>query len=131
MAKRKKSAKGQGFVEAITAAMILIPLALCLLDLIVLVIANQMNDTIVKSAARAAANQGDSNTAWQAAQTSVGSFQKSSFVESVSLDQGAFSYSNNNTGVTCQTTMVVRLPVPFPGFATMTFVAKDVEPIMY
>ena len=131
MKERRRTSSGQGFVEAITAAIILIPLALCLLDVIVLVIANQTNDAIVKSAARAAANQGDSNTAWAAAQKAVAAFSKSPFIQSVSLDKSGFNYSNNNTGVTCQTTMVVKLPVPFPGRETITFVAQDLEPILY
>jgi len=44
---------GHSIVEAVTAALILIPITLLILDLLVLVIANSMNDTAAKNAARA------------------------------------------------------------------------------
>lgn len=125
----KKSERGQGLVEAIAAAFILIPIALCLLDLIVVVMANSMNDTAAKNAARAAANQGDQASASLAAQKSIQSFKSSAIVSSIVLDN--VDYPPSKDGVTVRTKMEVNLPVPFPGYSHVTFVAQDVEPIVY
>lgn len=125
--KSSRSGKGSGIAEAVTAAFILIPLALCLVDLTVLVIANSMNDTAAKNAARAAANQGDKPTAKAAVDKSLASVQNSPIVKSIILDK--FEYDKD--AVTVQTKMVVALPVPFPGYSEMSFVAKDVEPVVY
>ncbi len=123
-----RSRNGQGLVEAIAAAFILIPIALFLLDIMVLVTANSMNDTAAKNAARAAANQGDSASALQAAQKSLQSFHSNAIVTSIALDN--FNYSASKDGVAVQTRMEVQLPVPFPGYSHMTFLAKDIEPIV-
>lgn len=128
MKSRSRSGRGQGFAEAIAAAIVLIPIALCLLDLIVIVIANSMNDTAAKNAARAAANQKDANSATQAANKALTSFKSSAIVNSITID-GAVDYSGKDY-VAVTTKMIVNLPVPFPGYSQMTFVAKDVEPIV-
>ena len=123
MRSKRKKTLGQGYVEAITAAFVLIPIALCLLDFIVLVIANQMNDTAAKNAARAAANQGTKQKADQAADKALLTFQKSPFIDSIKIE--SLVYPDVNESVTVTTKMVVNLPVPFPGYGQMTFLAKD------
>jgi hypothetical protein len=115
-------------IEAVTAAIVLVPIGLCLLDLIVLVIADSMNDTAAKNAARAAANMPDFNSALAAAKQSLTATQNSSIVTSLSI--ATLDYPDANDSVTCQTIMQVRLPVPFPGISSITFKAKDSEPIL-
>lgn len=129
MKRTERSRRGQVFVEAITAAFVLIPIALFALDLIVVVMANSMNDTAVKSAARAAANQKDSGAAQAAAVQALQSFHNSSIIAFLGLD-GSVDYSGADA-VTVKTKMVVNLPVPIPGYSQVTFRAADAEPIVY
>ncbi len=115
-------------VEAVVAAIVLVPLALALLDLTVVVIANSMNDTAAKNAARAAANQPDGNSAMDAATRALKSFKDSGFITSIIIND--LKYADVMDAVTVQTKMVVHLPVPFPGISDITFMADDVEPIV-
>lgn len=127
-AQRRKS-RGSGLMEAVMAAIILVPIALALLDLTVMVIANSMNDTAAKNAARAAANQPEGGAAFAAAQKALATFQASTLVKSLTLND--FDYpAGGNGSVSLTTKMEVKLPVPFPGFAGYTFTARDVEPIV-
>jgi hypothetical protein len=125
----RRNHRGDAIIEAVTIAIVLIPVALCLLDLIVVVIANNMNDTAAKNAARAAANQGDKPSAQAAAEKALESFHQSSIIESIEIEH--FKYPQKKDKVTVQTKMKVRLPIPFPGYNDLTFMAKDVEPIVY
>ena len=112
------------------AAIVLIPLSLALLDFMVLIIANSMNDTTVKNAARAAASQDTAVLALDAAKKSIASFHPSAIVNADSLILSGFDYDASKGSVTAQTTMTVHLPMPFPGLSDMTFHAQDVEPII-
>ncbi len=127
---KRGSKKGQGLTEAVTAAIVLIPLALCLMDFMVLIMANSMNDTIVKNAARAAASQDTEAHALEAAKNSIKSYHPSGIIQQDSLLLSGFLYDGAKGSVTAQTTMTVHLPMPFPGISDMTFHAKDVEPIV-
>ena len=127
---RRRSTRGQGLTEAVAAAVVIIPLALCLLDFMVLIIANSMNDTIVKNAARAGASQDSEIDALAAAKKSIASFHSSNLVQSNQLVLSGFNYDPNKGSISAQTTMTVNLPMPFPGYSTMTFTAVDVEPIV-
>jgi Flp pilus assembly protein TadG len=125
---RKKS--GQGLAEAVAVAIVLIPLAFCLFDFIVLIIANSMNDTLVKNCARAAANQDTEPKALDAAKKSIASFHPSTLINSDSMVLSGFDYNPTKGYVTAQTTMKVHLPMPFPGYSDLTFEAQDAEPIV-
>ncbi len=125
MKTNSRSRRGSSLAESAVAAIVLIPIALCILDLLVLASANTMNDTAAKNAARAAANQADAATAGLAAQNALSTFHKSSIITDIGVD---LQYTAEQ--VTCETTMKVHLPVPFPGFSDLVFKAKDVEPVM-
>ncbi len=126
---KNRAKRGSGLIEAILAATILVPIALFLLDLTVMIIANSMNDTAAKNAARAAANQPNGTSAHAAAEKALASFQASSIVKSLALSE--FDYPPKGIGsVSVVTVMEVKLPVPVPGFAGYTFKAGDVEPIV-
>ena len=120
--------RGQALIEAVCTAMILVPLALCLLDILVLIVANSMNDSCAKSAARSAANQADQSTALKAAKIAVSSLHPSAIITNVSMP--GFLYDDVSGKVTVMTQISVHLPMPFPGFSNLTFQAKDVEAIM-
>lgn len=123
---RDRRRKGQSFVEAITAAMVLIPIALLLLDLIVIAVANSMNDTASKNAARAAANQPDYPSALDAANKSISSFHASGIITGLNFNM---DYTPGDQ-VAVETKMNVHLPMPFPGYSDLLFVARDVEPVV-
>ncbi len=68
---RVRKSRGGSLIETVSAAILLVPIALAILDVIVLVVANSMNDTAVKNAARAAANQEDWQHAFDAAKVAL------------------------------------------------------------
>ncbi|HEY9718641.1 MAG TPA: hypothetical protein V6C69_14305 [Trichormus sp.] len=129
---KARSKRGSGITESVVAAIVLIPLALCLIDLMALVVCNSMNDTLVKNMARAAANQTESGAGFAAAENARQSFKPSPLVGSIDLE--AFEWPPDGTqdpAVTVKTRMVVHMPVPFPYFGdSVQFVAQDVEPIV-
>lgn len=125
----KRNRRGVGLIESIVMAIVLIPVTLFFIDLIVLVLANWINDSACKNAARVAANQKNGDDAKNAAETAVAGYSKNALVKRirlVSLDYDEAGHTN--TAV--QTELLVHLPVPFPGYSDIRFVAKDVEPIL-
>ena len=123
-----RRSRGSGLAEAAVAATFLIPLALGMLDIIFIVLANTVNDSACKNAARAAANQTSPQLAQDAALKSLNSFQPSPIIpklELVSVDIPA-DYSS----VACKTKILIVLPVPVPGYSQVTFLANAVEPIV-
>lgn len=126
---RTRDRKGSGFIETVVGAIFLIPICFCLLDLMVLVIANSINDSAVKNAARAAASQSSGVDAASAAAQSLAAIKPSMLVKSIVLED--FTYDDaGHTTTSVRTRMVVKLPIPFPGLDELTFKAQDVEPIV-
>jgi len=124
---RKRAARGSSFIEAICIATVLIPITLVLLDCITIVIANSMNDTAAKNAARAAASQEDGGNAALAAEKAIAPFKKPSpIINSLSIKELAYGADT----VSCTTTIDIHLPMPFPGYTNLKFDAKDIEPIV-
>jgi uncharacterized membrane protein YhiD involved in acid resistance len=126
--KKVRKARGSGLAEAAVAAIVLIPLALGMLDIIFIVLANTVNDTACKNAARAAANETNGTSAMDAALKSLSSFQPSSILtklELISLD-----IPQTADSVACKTKIDVVLPVPVPGISKISFMANAVEPIV-
>lgn len=108
--------------------MILIPVALILLDLLVMVITNSVNDSAAKNAARAAANQAKGFDAHLAAEKALKSFHPNAIMPDLSLQD--FVYDDKGATVKVVTRMKVNLPVPCPGYEHLTFDAQAVEPIV-
>lgn len=125
----RRKTKGVGLVESIVMAIVLIPVTLMFLDLIVLVLANSINDNACKNAARVAANQRKFDDAIRAAEKVVASYSKNSIVRSLKIQTMDYDEANH-TNVSVTTQIKVQMPIPFPGFSNFTFVAKDVEPIL-
>lgn len=126
--RRTRTGRGTSLTEAVVAAMIFVPVALFILDLAVLVITNSKNDQAAKNAARAAASQPAGNQANSAAQQSISSIKKSSIIQSLVIKD--LVYNPGAGSVTCQTRMIVQVPIPFPGFSQFTFIAQAKEPIV-
>jgi|GEM_PF-433208 len=124
-----RNKRGRGLVEAVTAAFILIPIAFFLLDVTVLILASTMNDTAVKNAARAAASQSDFASGWQAANKSLDNFKSSSIVKLLKLTK-VDSDPKWQISVTCETTMIVNVPIPVPGYGDIVFTGRATEPIV-
>ena len=103
------------------------PVALFILDLSVVIIANSINDSAVKNATRAAANQPSGQKAVQAATQSLASIRSTTIIKSIALEEVTYVPDQK---VTCRTKMIVRLPVPLPGQSNLTFVARAVEPVV-
>lgn len=124
---RNRAKKGVSLIEAALGSLILIPIALLIVDLIAIVIANSMNDTAAKNCARAGANQPNINAAALAGEKALATFQQSGIVKSLVMDD--MTYADGGV-CTATTIMVMRVPVPFPGFSEMTFNAKATEPVV-
>src|SRR5262245_8731596 len=118
---------GQGIVEMVMGGIVLVMICLLGIDLITLVLANSTNDTLAKSAARAAANQESQTCAQQAAQRVVAGFAKSAIINDVELSAPV---SYGQVQVSVETKMLVSVPAPLPGVGQLTFHAKAVEPIV-
>ncbi|MBX9670507.1 MAG: hypothetical protein K2X93_23095 [Candidatus Obscuribacterales bacterium] len=125
-----RNQKGQCFVEVICGMFILIPMALCALDLGVLVLGNSANDSLAKNCARAAANAQSQETAKAAAVKVITAFPSSPLIEKVELDTSKLNYDEKET-VTTETIITVRLPVTLPGTVErIAFRARATEPVV-
>lgn len=126
----RRKTKGVGLIESIVMAIVLIPVTLFFLDLIVLVLANSINDSACKNAARVAANQRIFQPdAINAAEKVVNSYSKNSIIRSLKILTMDYDEAGH-TNVAVTTQIKVHMPIPFPGYSDFTFVAKDVEPIL-
>jgi hypothetical protein len=127
---RKRAQQGSQLAEALVIGIFILMITLALIDLIVMVMANSVNDAAAKNAARAAANQADYPTAWQAAQNAVKGPRgnSASFITTLILQKMDYSDHNN---VSCTTKMQLKLPIPVPGIGgTFNFMAQATEPIV-
>lgn len=121
--------KGQSLVETLAGFIILIPLGLFSYDLTFVLMANQANERLADSAARAAANHADNSSAKKAALLTIEDFQQRSSYGKTSLADFEFNTANNEQ-VILITQMVVKLPVSFGEWKNMTISAKGVQPIV-
>ncbi len=108
---------------------ILIPLGLFSYDLTCILMANENNEKLADTAARAAANHGDNLTAQQAAQNAIDDFQKSVNSNNISLTD--FEYNTGGNGqVSLTTQMDLKLPISFGSWKTLSINAAGVQPIV-
>jgi Flp pilus assembly protein TadG len=117
--------RGTSLIEVAIAGLILIPLALCMLDLLVFVTTSSINEGAAKTAARAAANQTDRPSALAAAQKALNDYQPTT-IATIKLIDVAWTTDK----VVVLTQVQVRLPVPFPGITTETVMAQATEPVV-
>lgn len=126
----KRRKRGSQMVEALAVGTIIIVIAMALIDLIVMVLANGVNDTAAKNAARAAASQSSLPKAVAAARNAVGDSKKTSAGFITSLILQSVDYVPGST-VSCKTKINVALPIPVPGIGgNYTFMAQSTEPIV-
>lgn len=125
---RLRRSCGSGLIEAVSVGFIIIVIAMALIDLIVMVLANSVNDAAAKNAARAAAGQASLPKAVAAARNALQDSKPSGFITGLVLQ--SVDYDPKNT-VSCKTRMEVRLPIPVIGIGSnYTFIAQATEPIV-
>ena len=126
--RKRRTGRAQSLVEVLVGSIALIPIALIGIDLCVVVFANTANDSLAKTAARAAANQGSRQEANAAAVKCVDQFGKSSLILDVQLSQD-FNYEKDKE-VVVKTRMTVKLPAAPQGFDVLKFDAHAVAPVL-
>ncbi len=127
------SEAGEMLVELFLALLVLIPLALFLLDIAAVIIANQVNDQLAKRACRAAANQVTLAQAQKAVEQIALQFKPGGIFNKLeSLDVIQFD-SNGSDGVRVRSILKISLPVPVPlttQGTSVSFRAEAHEPIV-
>ena len=126
--RRRARNAGQSLVEALAGAVVLIPLLLLCVDAVVVMNVNHTNQELAQTAARAAANIPDEDSAKETAQKAVDNFPESSLVSSATMS--AFTYDSAQKLVTVSVTMTVTIPIPLPGASSVTLTATSVQPIV-
>jgi hypothetical protein len=126
---KHRGERGSQFVEAVAIGIFILMITLGLIDLVVIVMANSVNDAAAKNAARAAANQPDRRKAVEAALNAVnGRKGQIGFINALILQD--LAYEDHNI-VSCTTKMDLKLPVPVPGMGgNIQFMAQATEPIV-
>lgn len=127
-ASRRK--KGTSIVETAAGLFIIIPIVLFLFDVAACVLAQTANDSMCKSAARAAAETDSNAKAQAAAQSAVDNFPAAGYIKSKRLFKPV-AYVDK-TSVTVVTEIVCQFPVPIPfgGPSKMNFVTDMTEPVV-
>ena len=115
-------------VEVMIAFLVLVPIGLVSVDLVAFISSAQQNEQIAEMAARAAATQVNEQKARDAAQDALGHFHTTGVISSFALDDVKFDLGAGTVYVSIL--MDLRMPVPFPGFSTMTCHASSLQPIV-
>lgn len=128
IASRRK--RGTSIVETAAGLFIIIPIVLFLFDVAACVLAQTANDSMCKSAARAAAEADTLGKAQAAAQSAVDNFPAAGYIRSKRLFRPV-AYSGA-ASVTVVTEIVCQFPVPIPfgGPSRMNFVTDMTEPVV-
>ncbi len=140
-ASTSRYSKGQSAVELVVGLLILIPILLFLIDIGSLVLANYVNDDVCQRTCRAAANQGDKQTALAAATTVLAKITpQQGMIGSIELMDPATgqtpandidfdSMSPGNVIVSTRVTANLPVPIPFMGDSVTKFVTRSSLPI--
>ena len=121
----KRGTKGNCFIECVLGGMLLIPIALCMLDLGTLVLGAELNDTLARQAARAAANEQSQTLAQDAADKAAEPFTSSQLI---SFDAPNVSYTTDSVSV--KTSVQITVPFQFPFLSGETLVAQATMPVI-
>lgn len=124
----KRIKQGSLLIQAVAVGTIIIVIAMALIDLIVMVLANGVNDAAAKNAARAAASQPTLDQAVAAAKNAVQENKPSGFITSLTVQ--SVDYDPKNI-VSCKTKIEITLPIPVPIVGgNYVFMAQATEPIV-
>ena len=123
----KRGTKGNCFIECVLGGALLIPMALCMLDLGTLVLGAELNDTMARQAARAAANEQSQALAQDAADKAAEPFEASpSQLTTFSVDNVAYTTDS----VSVKTSVQITVPFQFPFLSGETLVAQATMPVI-
>jgi hypothetical protein len=123
----KRGTKGNCFIECVLGGMLLIPIALCMLDLGTLVLGAELNDALARNAARAAANEQTSALAESAVNQKVEEFQTSPS-ELITFESANVDYTTDSVSV--KSSVHIKVPFQFPFFSGETLVAQATMPVI-
>jgi Flp pilus assembly protein TadG len=121
----RRGTKGNCFIECVLGGALLIPIALCMLDLGTLVLAAEMNDTAARQAARSAANEQTQALANQAAELAVEAYTPSQLT---TFDLTNVAYTTDSVSV--KTSVDVKVPFQFPFLSEQTLIASATMPVI-
>jgi Flp pilus assembly protein TadG len=121
----KRGTKGNCFIECVLGGALLIPIALCMLDLGTLVLGAELNDTLARQAARAAANEQSQTLAQDAADKAAEPFTPSQLT-TFSVDNVAYTTDS----VSVKTSVQITVPFQFPFLSGETLVAQATMPVV-
>jgi Flp pilus assembly protein TadG len=121
----KRGTKGNCFIECVLGGALLIPIALCMLDLGTLVLGAELNDTLARQAARAAANEQTQALAQDAADKAAEPFTTSQLT-TFSVDNVAYTTDS----VSVKTSVQITVPFQFPFLSGETLVAQATMPVI-
>jgi Flp pilus assembly protein TadG len=126
---KQRSNAAQSLIETMAGIVIIIPLGLFSYDLTYIIVANQNNELIADTAARAAANHGDNSSAQLAAQQAIDDFQKSANYGKTSISDFQYNVDGSGQVIVC-TQLNANLPVALANWTAVTISAKGVQPIV-
>ncbi len=126
-ARRKR---GTSIVETAAGLFIIIPIVLFLFDVAACVLAQTANDSMCKSAARAAAEADDAGKAQAAAQSAIDNFPAAGYIKSKRLAKPVAYDPNSSVTVVTEIICQFPVPIPFGGPAQMNFVTDMTEPVV-
>ncbi len=122
--------RGTSIVETAAGLFILIPIVLFLFDVAAAVLAQTANDSMCKSAARAAAETDTAGKAQAAAQTAVDKFPAAGYIKSKRLFKPVVYDPTSSVTVVTEIVCQFPVPIPFGGPSKMNFVTDMTEPVV-
>ena len=122
--------RGTSIVETAAGLFILIPIVLFLFDVAAAVLAQTANDSMCKSAARAAAETDTAGKAQAAAQTAVDKFPAAGYIKSKRLFKPVVYDPTSSVTVVTEIVCQFPVPIPFGGPSKMNFVTYMTEPVV-
>jgi Flp pilus assembly protein TadG len=125
---KKRACQGQSLIETLLGFIIIVPLGLASLDLTAVIVANHLNEHLADVAARAAANQIDSEQAKKTVEDIIDNFTITPPINDVNLDN--ISYDLAKEQVIVVTSVNVNLPIPFGQNRTVILRANSAQPIV-
>jgi Flp pilus assembly protein TadG len=123
----KRGTKGSCFIECVLGGALLIPIALCMLDLGTLVLGAELNDTLARQAARAAANEQTQALAQNALDQATEAFQTAPS-DLITFEEATMNYTTDSVSVKSE--VHIKFPFQFPFLSGGTLVAQATMPVI-
>lgn len=125
----KKRKKANSLIEALVGVgLVFVPLALCAADLAFMFHAAHLNEEFAEQLARLCATLPDKANAAKACEDVIKQYKLPPNVSN--LHYSDLNFDANVQEVSLTTSMVVTMPVPFPGYERVTVTANAKQPIV-